>query len=181
MPVHDWHPNAYCGVTLFAEIEGLVDKKRSNPTSRSRSRNPTPYIGSPTSIPGTPMAGSRSSSPNRAGTSRRQTRPRQASRDVLAESGRAQGLDSVINQLEEISITRQLPPQVPAYAGGSEGTENIPWLQGLHRTTKPFEVLYNPNPTGGLTELSMQILGDQAGLGGYRLELLSEIVSPYLA
>lgn len=184
MPVHDWHPNAYCGVSLYGEVEGGVERKQSSSASRSRSR--TPFSQSPTSIPSTPKAESRSSSPapgpssHRAQSSMGSTRARQASMDQLAESGRAQGIDSVMNRLEEISITRQVLPQVPAYPDGNgsrEEVEALPWLNGLHRADKPFEVLYNPNPTGGLTDLTMSVIGEQNGLGGYRLELLSQIVS----
>lgn len=101
--------------------------------------------------------------------------------DALSENGRVQGLDTVMHQLEELSVTREILPEAPAYSapeGVKPDVDSIPWLQGTHRVTKPFEVLYNPNPTGGLTELNMQIIGEQEGLGGYRLELLSTIVSP---
>lgn len=185
MPVHDWHPNAYCGVTLYGEVEGLTDRKSSASHSRSRSRQPTPLSHSPTSIPGTPKAGSRSASPMPGGPSSRRAQssgappPRRRTSGMELETGRVQGLDSVMSRLEEISISRDILPPVPAYPDGNgtrEEVEAVPWLQGEHRTDKPFEVLYNPNPTGGLTDLNMQIIGEQEGLGGYRLELLSDVV-----
>lgn len=182
MPVHDWHPNAYCGVTLYGEIEGFVERP---PPSSSRSRSRTPFSVSPTSIPGTPTAGgSRSTSPapRRAQSSIGPVRARQTSMETTTRNGQTQYLDSVMNRLEEISIARDSAmPQVPAYPDGNGSKaelESLPWLHGVHRTDKPFEILYNPNPTGGLTDLAMSILGDQSGLGGYRLEIMSEIVSP---
>lgn len=74
-------------------------------------------------------------------------------------------------QLEDMSV-RENPsvvPQVPPYG-------DAPWWNGKATVTRPFEVLYNPNPAGGVTELSLRMMGEQEGLGGYRLDLTSEIV-----
>ena len=191
IPVHDWFPTAICGLTLYAEIEGLAPApppisghRPSPPTSRSRSRSATPFASAPTSGTATPAAASRSGSPSRvAGTSRSRLPSRQGSAMVPGpEAGH--GLNSLMERLEDMSVTSAPVPHAPPYAAtngvgmGSDGTIEAaaPWWTGTARTGIPFEILYNPNPAGGVTELNLRLLGEQDGLGGYRIDLTSQIV-----
>lgn len=69
-------------------------------------------------------------------------------------------------------------PTVPAYDAGGATTPRggAPWWTGTERRGVPFEILYNPNPAGGVTELNIRLMGEQEGLGGYRIDLTSAIV-----
>jgi hypothetical protein len=121
---------------------------------------------------------SRSGSPSRGSRSRSKNVSRQGS--YVAPDG--QGLNSIMAQLEDMSVRdgASAIPHVPSYAdaSASQGQAQVPWWNGTARVTRPFEVLYNPNPAGGVTELNLRLMGEQEGLGGYRLDLTSEIVSP---
>ena len=96
---------------------------------------------------------------------------------VAPEAG---GLNSLMERLEDMSVATSPVPAVPAYNASASGTttprEGAPWWTGTERVGIPFEILYNPNPAGGVTELNLRLMGEQAGLGGYRIDLTSAIV-----
>jgi hypothetical protein len=75
-----------------------------------------------------------------------------------------------------MAITRQdahLPP-VPPYEGPVDAVE---WLIGTVRKERYSELLYNPHPDGGVTNLDVVIRDFAIGLGPFDLRLLSDCVS----
>ncbi len=74
-----------------------------------------------------------------------------------------------------MSITRQEAglPQAPPYEEPS-GDE---WLKGSYEVERTIMLIYNPHPTGGVTELDEGASGFAPGLGMYELRMMSDVVS----
>jgi len=82
---------------------------------------------------------------------------------------------------QSLSITRQeapVLPRAPSYddsMGKLDGEKD--WITGTHYTKRNCMVVYNPNPTGGISELQERGSGYVDGLGIWELEMLSDVVS----
>lgn len=58
-----------------------------------------------------------------------------------------------------------------------EGEEGITWLRGTHWARRSVEVIYNPNPGGGVNQLDERISSSAPDLGEYHLRMTAEEVS----
>jgi hypothetical protein len=91
-----------------------------------------------------------------------------------------------------MSITRQeggYIPQTPSYdesqavyTGKSleSPSEGDLWITGTHSTKRTIMIIYNPNPTGGVTSLDEQVSGFAEGVGVYKWRMSADEVSPQI-
>lgn len=80
--------------------------------------------------------------------------------------------DDPLHAQSSLSITRQeLYPQAPAY----EDSNPPDWLHGTVQTKRPFMIMYNPDPNGGVTEYDDTATGYAPGLGVWNSRFSSDV------
>jgi hypothetical protein len=89
-----------------------------------------------------------------------------------------------------MSFTRQegaYIPQAPSYdesqavysgksLESSSENKSDRWISGTHRTKRTIMIIYNPNQSGGVTQLDEQVSGFVPGVGVYEWRMLAEEV-----
>ncbi len=195
---HDWHVNGKISHDLYAEIEGVADPAapsssgglfsfRSRPsqsrtrsgekTSRSRSRAGSPRTGSP-------ITSNRSSFTNLNGLG-------QVSQPIIRPNGSATNLVAVAAALSLNGTGHghgdgngngaDGMPQTPSYeqseADAGEKIADDSWLRGFFEVKRALMLFYNPNPSGGTTDLAERQSGFAATVGPWHLEMISDVVS----
>jgi hypothetical protein len=59
---------------------------------------------------------------------------------------------------------------------GAAASVEDDWLRGKFEAKRTIMTIYNPNPTGGITELAERLSGYAPGVGVYDLEMMSPVV-----
>lgn len=147
LAAHDWHRDGEVSHDLFAELEGLPDTRQTSSSILSN-------LGRSRH-----QSRSRSRHPSRAGS--RAGSPRRESEQLHED-------------LARVSISGL--PRAPPYER-HESTGLDDWLTGSYDTKRTLMLIYNPDPSGGVTELDERISGFASGLGMYELRATSPVVS----
>lgn len=70
-------------------------------------------------------------------------------------------------------------PRIPSYedTNYTDSATQTPWVIGTHRQKRHIMIVYNPNTSGGTSELNDRANGFVTGLGVWELTMVSDVVS----
>ncbi|GMK53466.1 hypothetical protein CspeluHIS016_0100520 [Cutaneotrichosporon spelunceum] len=155
---YDVHPMGSINTTIHAEVEGLAGKTRKTPS------------------PGSSMVNTPSGTPRRG---RSPVRQRSA---VLSEgpgsSGSAtpaEGSGDGINAPGTDEILSQMLVSWSDPLSAAADEPEVKWLSGTVKTSRSITLLYNPNPSNGVSTLDERRRGDVEGLGPFEVRYLSQV------
>ncbi|ORX35175.1 hypothetical protein BD324DRAFT_657582 [Kockovaella imperatae] len=180
LPGHDRHVNAKIDHRIFAELEGISAKQKSqSSSSRSRSRLPS-RSGRRSSGAITPISPPYSSlSPNSD-----ESPPITSYFDTpgtatpLEYQGQAVDPGSLNAALASMSMrpshSEDMLSPLPGYEDATRVNKDVEWLVGTITQKRYSEVLHNIDPSGGITDLSLNLNGAVDGLGPYQFQLMSD-------
>ncbi|BEI98873.1 hypothetical protein CcaverHIS631_0311720 [Cutaneotrichosporon cavernicola] len=154
---YDVHPTGSINTTIHAEVEGLAGKTRKTPS------------------PGSSLANTPSGTPKRG---RSPVRQRSA---VLPESRGSSGSGTPVEVGDGFNApgTHEILSQMlvswsdPSSAAADEA--EVKWLTGTVKTNRSITLLYNPDPSNGVSTLDERRRGDVDGLGAFEVRYLSQV------
>lgn len=164
---YDVHPTGQINTTIHAEVEGLGTKSmRTSPSPQSS------LVNSPAATPrrGRSPVRQRSMLTEESGSSGSTPEEGQVGDGMNAPES-----DAIVSQM----LVSWSDPVSSTQSPGANEAE-VKWLHGTVKTKRSITLLYNPDPSNGVSNLDERRRGEVEGLGAFDVRYLSQVVSSQL-